>query len=210
MGRPEGAKAAAAGAANGLQQIVRFDGERLAHTSPQGLLSSPAALAARARALRDRAPCILGVDPGLAGALAFLFPQHDRVVAIDMPTVAGGVDVASLAERIRQMAPDFAVVETASSRPGQGVASAFKFRAGWGAVIGVIAALGVPLHLVSSSKWKRHFGLDADKERSRALALRLWPSHADLFDRKRDHGRAEAALLARYASERIVNNGGGL
>jgi crossover junction endodeoxyribonuclease RuvC len=58
-----------------------------------------------------------------------------------------------------------------------------------------------PLHLVTPAKWKRYFGLDADKEKSRALALRLWPSRSDLFTRKRDHGRAEAALLARYFAE---------
>ncbi len=39
--------------------------------------------------------------------------------------------------------------------------------------------------------------------------LRLWPARADLFARKRDHNRAEAALIARYGAERIVNCGGG-
>jgi crossover junction endodeoxyribonuclease RuvC len=68
-------------------------------------------------------------------------------------------------------------------------------------VCGVIAASGVPLHLVSPSKWKRHFGLGSDKEKSRALALRLWPGRSDLFGKKKDHGKAEAALLARYLAE---------
>jgi hypothetical protein len=154
-----------------------------------------------------RTPCILGVDPGLSGALAFWFPQHGRITADDMPTVAGDVDVASLVARIRQMGPDLAIIEIASSRPGQGVSSSFKFGRGYGAVIGVIAALAIPVHLVSATKWKRHFNLDADKERSRALALRLWPSRADLFGRKRDHNRAEAALLAKYAAERIIGGG---
>jgi crossover junction endodeoxyribonuclease RuvC len=76
-------------------------------------------------------------------------------------------------------------------------------------VRGVIAAAGIPLHLVSPAKWKRAYGLDADKEKSRALALRLWPARADLFGRKRDHGRAEAALIARYGAERIISAGGG-
>jgi crossover junction endodeoxyribonuclease RuvC len=75
-------------------------------------------------------------------------------------------------------------------------------------VRGVVAASGVPLHLVSPSKWKRLFGLDADKERSRALALRLWPARSDLFGPKKDHGRAEAALLARYAAATIAKGGG--
>ena len=126
-----------------------------------------------------------------------------------MPVAGGEVDAATLTQRFAQFRPDLAVVELVASRPGQGVASVFKFGCGFGIVRGVIAASGVPLHLVSPGKWKRHFGLDADKEKGRALALRLWPSRSDLFGRRRDHGRSEAALLARYAAERIVGNEGG-
>ena len=153
--------------------------------------------------------CILGVDPGLSGAVAFYFPVQGVVSVEDMPVAAGDVDAATLAARIAQMRPDIAIVEQVASRPGQGVASVFKFGSGYGIVRGVIAAAGVPLHLVSPARWKRAYGLDADKEKSRALALRFWPTRADLFGRKRDHGRAEAALIARYGAERIMNNGGG-
>jgi crossover junction endodeoxyribonuclease RuvC len=155
-------------------------------------------------------PCILAVDPGLSGALAFYFPAQDAITAEDMPVVSGDVDAATLAARIAQMKPDLAIVELVASRPGQGVASVFKFGCGFGMVRGVIAASGVPLHLVSPSKWKRHFGLDADKEKARALALRFWPTRSELFARRKDHGRSEAALLARYAAERIVNGSGDL
>lgn len=153
--------------------------------------------------------CILAIDPGLSGALAFLFPDHDALAVDDMPVAAGDVDAATLAARIAQMRPDLAIVERASSQPGQGVASVFKFGCGFGMVRGVIAATGVPLHLVTPAKWKKHFGLDADKDKACALALRLWPGRSDLFGRKKDHGRAEAALLARYAAEVILNQGGG-
>jgi hypothetical protein len=147
--------------------------------------------------------CIAAFDPGLGGAVSFYFPHLDRLIAEDMPVVGGDIDGATLAARIRQMGPDLAIVEIASSRPGQGVSSSFKFGAGYGVILGVLAALNVPTHLVSASKWKRRFGLDSDKEKSRALALRLWPSRADLFGRKKDDGKAEAALLARYAAEKI-------
>lgn len=151
--------------------------------------------------------CILGIDPGLSGALAFYFPVQQVVSAEDMPVVAGDVDAATLAARIIQMRPDVAIVESVGARPGQGVSSTFKFGCGFGIVRGVIAASGVPLHLVSPAKWKRGFGLNSDKEKSRALALQLWPARADLFARKMDHGRAEAALIARYGAERIIAGG---
>jgi crossover junction endodeoxyribonuclease RuvC len=113
-----------------------------------------------------------------------------------------GLDLtATLAAKIMQLRPGVDVVEHVAARPKQGVASAFKFGCGFGIVRGVLAATGVPLHLVSARRWKAHFHLDADKERARALALRLWPSRSHLFGWKRDHGRAEAGLLARYYSE---------
>ncbi|RWD62553.1 MAG: hypothetical protein EOS36_14925 [Mesorhizobium sp.] len=147
------------------------------------------------------ATCIFGVDPGLSGAIAFYFPAAaDRIAAYDMPIVAKSIDAAALARRIEQMRPDLAIVENVAARPGQGVSSMFRFGVAHGSVLGVLAALAVPTHLVSPGSWKRHFKLDADKEKARALAIRLWPA-SDHFSRKKDHGRAEAALIARYAAE---------
>ncbi len=154
--------------------------------------------------------CIVSADPGLSGALGFYFPSFDRLTVYDMPVAGGDIDAATLAACIAQMRPEIAIVELVSSRPHQGVASVFKFGCGFGMVRGVIAATRIPLHLVTPSKWKRHFGLDGDKEKSRALALRVWPTRSDLFGRKKHHGRAEAALLARCGTERILNGGGGL
>ena len=147
------------------------------------------------------APCILGVDPGLSGALAFYFPiSPQRVTAEDMPVVAGHVDCANLAARIRQMRPDVAIVERVGAMPRQGVSSTFKFGASYGSVLGVIAALQIRVVLVTPVTWKRHFGLDSDKEKSRALALQTFPEASEFFARKKDDGRSEAALLALYGS----------
>ena len=146
--------------------------------------------------------CILGVDPGISGAIAFYFPNnHDRIATEDMPIAAGDVDAVSLANRLMIMAPTLAIVERVNAMPGQGVSSMFRFGRSFGTAIGVIGALKVPLMFVAPSKWKAHFRLSADKEEARALALRLFPSCAEQFQRKRDHGRAEAALIARFGVE---------
>jgi crossover junction endodeoxyribonuclease RuvC len=148
------------------------------------------------------AECILGVDPGLSGALAFYFPSApDRVSVEDMPVADGNIDAANLAARINQLAPTVAIVERAASRPGQGVASSFKCGACYGVILGTLAALEVPTQLVAPTVWKRHFSLSTDKEQSRALALRLFPAYVGQFARKKDHGRAEAALLALFGAE---------
>jgi hypothetical protein len=147
------------------------------------------------------ASCILGIDPGLTGACAFFFPSApDRIAAEDMPLVAGEVDAATLAARILQMGPAFAVVERVASMPKQGVSSTFKFGASYGAIRGVLAALQIRTHLVAPVVWKKHFRLDSDKEKSRAFALRLFAASPEHFSRKRDHNRAEASLLAVYGA----------
>jgi Holliday junction resolvasome RuvABC endonuclease subunit len=149
--------------------------------------------------------CILGIDPGISGAIAFYFPDvRDRVLAEDMPTVAGNVDAATLHERLKQLAPTVAVIEMVASRPGQGVASVFKFGRAYGTAIGVVQALGVQLHFVTPGKWKKHFNLPADKEKARELALRMFSQSPEHFARKKDDGRAEAALLALYGAETIL------
>lgn len=148
--------------------------------------------------------CILGIDPGVTGGIAWLWPNEPvRVTAEDIPVAGKDVDVDTLIARLRQMRPDVAFIERAASRPGQGVASVFKFGVAYGALRAAVVAIGCPVHLVSPSVWKRHFRLSADKEAARALAIQLWPG-AGCFARKKDHGRAEAALIARYGMETML------
>ncbi len=143
-------------------------------------------------------PRILGIDPGITGGIAFL--HGDEIEAHDIPVVAGEINLDEVLRLIRDTKPDMAVVELASSRPGQGVSSVFKFGAAYGALQACVIACWVPLHRVTPTVWKRHFKLSAEKEDARALAIRLWPG-CDLFSRKKDHGRAEASLIARYGVE---------
>jgi crossover junction endodeoxyribonuclease RuvC len=153
-------------------------------------------------------PWILGVDPGLSGALGFYCSARpDQAAAEDMPVAGGEIDPVTLARRIAQRRPVVAVVERVSARPKQGVASTFKFGAAYGAVRGVLGALQVPVHLVTPGLWKRHYHLRSDKEDARALALRLFPATSACFHRRKDHGRAEAALIARYGAEVLLRDG---
>ena len=141
---------------------------------------------------------IVGVDPGITGGIAFLFAN--RVVVEDIPTAGGEVDVDTLVRRVREMQPALAIIERANAMPKQGVASTFKYGVAYGALRTVVALCNIPYRLVTPGKWKNHFGLDSDKEKSRALAIQFWPG-CGFFSRKKDHGRAEAALIARYGAE---------
>lgn len=149
--------------------------------------------------------CILGIDPGISGAMAFYFPAApDRVSAEDVPTVNGTISGALLFDRIQQMKPDMAIIELVGAMPGQGVSSMFKFGRAFGTVIGIVQAAGIQLHFVTPGKWKRHFSLNADKECARELAQRIFSKTPEHFSLKKHHGRAEAALIALYAAQTIV------
>ena len=159
----------------------------------------------------DRAGVIVGVDPGLSGALAFMdLRQPATVAVVDIPVhvlergkrARREIDVAGFVSLLTSRVIEHAFVERAGAMPKQGVVSVFKYGTAFGALCAVTAICEIPTHLVSPRKWKNHFGLDADKERSRALVIRLWPG-TGLFERKKDHGRSEAALLARYGAEVI-------
>lgn len=145
--------------------------------------------------------CIMGVDPGASGAIAFYYTDNIHVIsAYDVPIVGKEINASALAEIIKTHSPELAVVEIVHSMPKQGVSSSFNFGVAYGVAKGVIGALNVRRVDVSPTKWKKYFGLSADKEEARSLAIRHWP-RSDHFRRKKDHGRAEAALLALYGAK---------
>ena len=144
---------------------------------------------------------VLGVDPGaVSGAYALLTRNLEQPTVDDIPVVDRQVNAAEWARIVEALKPDLAVVELSSSMPKQGVASTFKFGMGCGLIRGVLAGAGVPIINVTAAKWKKHFALNNDGEKSRALAIRRFPDVTQL-SRKKDHGRAEALLIALWKLE---------
>jgi crossover junction endodeoxyribonuclease RuvC len=141
---------------------------------------------------------IVGIDPGLSGAVAILGPHGDLMNTVDMPAADGHVIAAVLASHIDAWHIDAAWVERVHSMPRQGVASTFKFGVAYGTTLGVLGALHIPTHHVTPNTWKKAAGLSADKGAARRRATDLWPTWASHFARVKDDGRAEAALIARH------------
>jgi crossover junction endodeoxyribonuclease RuvC len=146
---------------------------------------------------------ILGIDPGLGGALAALSAMG-KLVIVDAPTVEvkrGGkgkreIDPAALADIIREMKPTHAVVEKVGAMPGQGVSSMFSFGRSVGQVEGALAALGIPVSYVSPLTWKRSLSVPAGKDGARLRASQLLPAYAERWRLVKHDGRAEAGLIA--------------
>jgi crossover junction endodeoxyribonuclease RuvC len=86
--------------------------------------------------------------------------------------------------------------------PRQGIASAFRYGRAVGALEAAIALCAIPVEIVEPSVWKRFWKLAGkDKEAARQKALQLFPSAHALLARRKDHGRAEAALIALFRAE---------
>lgn len=148
---------------------------------------------------------IIGIDPGLTGALALLDDDGAISDVIDMPISAktngkGNQVNASLLAQIMaslsRLPIDVVVIERVHAMPGQGVTSVFGFGRSLGVVEGVAASCSLPVKWVTPQKWKKQFGLiGKDKDASRTLVIEQHPYKADLFKRKKDIGRADAVLI---------------
>lgn len=143
----------------------------------------------------------IGIDPGISGAIAI--EQAGFFIVYDMPIMAGTgkrqqVNAAELVKLIKPYSENcMAYLEQASSMPKQGVSSMFSFGCSYGIIQGVLAALSIPVIIVSPRMWKKRAGIiGKEKDAARALAQQLYPS-AEL-GRKKDIGRADALLIERF------------
>ena len=147
----------------------------------------------------------LGIDPGLTGALAVI--DGGELLFHDCPTYKDGtkqrMDEAGAARLLAsacKVGPCLITVEKVHSMPGQGVSSMFGFGYGFGVWMGILAALQIPHQIVTPQAWKKEMfaGYSADTD-SRVIARRLWPEQTEEWlSRKKDHGRADAVLLAEF------------
>ena len=154
---------------------------------------------------------IIGIDPGLSGAIAIL--ENKQVITlIDMPVMAEGKKnkrqlnsaqlVSIIKENIKNNEEVVVVVEQVNAMPGQGVTSMFNFGQTFGAIKGVCAALDLPIFFVRPSRWKKYFELiNSSKDSSRTKAIEMYPSISNQLAKKKDVNKSDAILIARFYYE---------
>ena len=154
---------------------------------------------------------VWAVDPGLKGALARLDMYVGSLRIYDMPIISttflkagkkkkrNMVDAKGVFEILKDEKYRPIFIEQVGARPGQGVTSMFGFGRSLGVVVGVAAALDMPTTMVRPQEWQKAVGA-AGKDGSRQRAKEVFPAFADLFKRKKDDGRSDAALLAYYST----------
>ena len=154
---------------------------------------------------------IIGIDPGISGAIAIL--ENNKVLSIfEMPVMSEGKKnkrqlnsaqlVKLLKDNISENEEVSVVVEQVNAMPGQGVTSMFNFGQTFGAIKGICASLNLPIFYVRPAKWKKHFDLiNSSKDASRTKVIEMYPSISSRLSKKKDVNKADAILIARYFKE---------
>lgn len=164
---------------------------------------------------------MIGVDPGLSGAIAFLRTTDRNLHVFDMPTYTKlnsrkEIEIDTLVALIKPYLTYYrpvAIVEDVSAmtyvdrfgqKRGQGAAASFAFGKSFGIILAVLETLGVNYMTVKPAVWKAQMNLSSDKELSRKLALKIYPRNEKDFALKKHDGRAEAALLCEFGVKGLM------
>jgi crossover junction endodeoxyribonuclease RuvC len=151
----------------------------------------------------------LGCDPGLYGAVALWDDDLDVLVIEDAPVAHIEVGKSKnravyldheYARLVRALCPDRFVIEKVGGLTGQSASASFNFGAGYGLLRGFAAMLNVPVDFIAPPVWRARLRVPPGKDGSRLRASQIFPVYTSKFSRKKDDGRAEAALLARCVS----------
>ncbi len=153
---------------------------------------------------------IIGIDPGISGAICF-FENGEVKDIIDMPVMADGkknkkqINGSQIYNEIfsrtkNHLKKDIhVVIEQVSAMPGQGVTSMFNFGQSFGVVKGICSAMQLSMYFVRPMRWKKYFNLlKTEKEASRSKAIEIFPYISSKLLRKKDSNKADAILIASY------------
>ena len=139
---------------------------------------------------------ILGIDPGLSGAMAVL---DDKTVVLLVPF--SKTTPHDIVAYLKPLAISTAYLEAVNAFPHQGVSSVFKFGMNYGMWQGILVALGIPFQRVYPLKWQTAMSCrtGGNKNISKARAQELFPQL------KITHAIADALLIAEYGRRQSIN-----
>lgn len=144
----------------------------------------------------------IGIDPGLRSGAIGAVDHHGKFVGVaDIPSEGDRIDARALKDLILQMTTPgddyFICIEHVWTLPKQGIASSGRFMRAFGAIGAVAELLCENIIYVTPQVWKKAMNLTAIKEDSLVAARLAFPQA--ILKLKKDHGKAEALLIADYA-----------
>ncbi len=153
---------------------------------------------------------IIGIDPGISGAICF-FENGEVKEVIEMPTMAegkknkrqinGSQTYNEISQRIKNITKKdiFVVIEQVSAMPGQGVTSMFNFGQSFGVLKGICSAMQLSTFFIRPTKWKKYFNLiKSEKDASRTKVIEIFPYISSNLSKKKDSNKADAILIASF------------
>ena len=156
---------------------------------------------------------IIGIDPGIKGAICIL--KNGKILEVfDMPIMPVGkknksqVNASQIYNEIQKVVINVdkkdirVVIEQVSAMPGQGVTSMFNFGQSFGILKGICSAMQLPMFFVRPAKWKKYFNLiNSQKDASRTRAIEIFPYFSTQLSKKKDSNKADAILIASFYYE---------
>lgn len=152
---------------------------------------------------------IIGIDPGIKGGLTSIDTETGKCLVYRVPTMKvvrnrkdkQDYDLDALKTLLGIARPNQAYIEQVGARPFQGLSSTFFFFGkGYGIMLGMLGAFGIPITYVTPQKWKKEFGLTAEKDVARAYGSKIAPNLASKWKLKRDDGVCESFLISHYGA----------
>ena len=153
---------------------------------------------------------IIGIDPGISGAICF-FENGQVKEIINMPVMADGkknkrqINGPQTYNEILRRIKNYpkkditVVIEQVSAMPGQGVTSMFNFGQSFGVIKGICSAMQLSIFFIRPAKWKKYFGLiKTEKDASRTKVIEIFPYISSELSRKKDSNKADAVLIASF------------
>lgn len=149
---------------------------------------------------------IAAFDPGKVASFAVFDTTTPHLIEIGEIDIVGvgrmmrpcGLHIQRILEGV-----DCGLVEEVGAMKGQGVTSMFTFGMCFGAIMNSISVSAAQLETVTPAKWKANSRISAKSEEdvkaaARAYATQLFPQHKAILAIKKNHGMAEACLMARW------------
>jgi crossover junction endodeoxyribonuclease RuvC len=156
---------------------------------------------------------IIGIDPGITGAICF-FEDGKIIDVIEMPNMPEGkknkrqVNGAQIYNEISKKIKNLekenvkVIVEQVSAMPGQGVTSMFNFGQSFGVLKGICSAMQLSVYFIRPVKWKKYFNLiNSEKDASRTKAIEIFPYFSSQLSKKKDSNKADAILISSFFYE---------
>ena len=146
-----------------------------------------------------------GIDVGLGRDAGKGQAIMNILQTIDMPIIEVGKKRELNEPKIRGTLEGFRPlcvgIEKAQVMPGQGISSSGRYMASYGFLRGICVGLRLEYQLIHPRTWKKVMMPDMPKEKEASI-MRVGQLYPDvILTRKKDHGIADAILIARYLKD---------